>query len=131
MYSKTVFDAQRPIYVQLIERVKTRIVSGEYEPGGQIPSVRELADTEGVNPNTMQKALAELERIGLLNSQRTVGRFITEDNALIAKLRAELAEGYIARFIGEMAALGVTPDEAVKLILDFVKENGGIENGDS
>ena len=67
----------RPIYLQLMERIQTDIVSGKYKPGEKLPSVRELALDAAVNPNTMQKALSELERIGLVYSQRTSGRFIT------------------------------------------------------
>ncbi|MDR0905100.1 MAG: GntR family transcriptional regulator [Oscillospiraceae bacterium] len=114
------FDAQRPIYIQLIERVKTRIVSGEYPPGEQIPPVRELADASGVNPNTMQKALAELERDGLLTVQRTVGRFVTGDEDLIAKLKAELAQTHIARFLREITALGIDAGDAIRLLTDYI-----------
>ena len=72
-------DPSRPIYQQIIEKVETEIASGRYQPGQQLPSVRELALEAGVNPNTMQRALSELERGGLVTSRRTSGRFITED----------------------------------------------------
>ena len=72
-------DSDRPIYAQLVERIQTEIVSGYYPPGGKLPSVRELASVAAVNPNTMQKAFAELERSGLIVTQRTNGRTVTED----------------------------------------------------
>ena len=125
--SRTVFDAQRPIYVQLIERVKTRIVSGEYPPSEQIPSVRELAELSGVNPNTMQKALAELEREGLLSAQRTIGRFVTDDESLIKRLKTELAQTHIVRFLREMTALGIEGAAAVEMIKESIKNKGGEE----
>lgn len=78
-------NSERPIYAQIMERITMDIISGIYTPGAKLPSVRDLAQEAGVNPNTMQKALSELERTGLLFSQRTSGRFITEDLAMIEK----------------------------------------------
>lgn len=72
-------DSDRPIFIQIVERIQMEIISGKYSPGDKLPSVRELAAVAAVNPNTMQKALTELERTGLVYSQRTSGRFITED----------------------------------------------------
>ena len=83
----------RPIYAQLVERLQVRIVSGRYGPGERLPSVRELAAEASVNPNTMQKAFAELEKSGLILTQRTNGRTVTEDEALIQRSRQRLAEG--------------------------------------
>ena len=80
----------RPIYLQLMERIQTDIVSGKYKPGEKLPSVRELALDAAVNPNTMQKALSELERIGLVYSQRTSGRFITEDDTMLKELKTTI-----------------------------------------
>ena len=73
------FDGNAPIYTQLVDQIKLGIVSGEWIPGQRVPAVRELAVEAGVNPNTMQRALQELERQGLMFSQRTSGRFVTED----------------------------------------------------
>ena len=73
------FSNDAPIYTQLIQQIKVGIVAGVFPPGERLPSVRELATEAGVNPNTMQRALAELERDGLVYSQRTAGRFVTED----------------------------------------------------
>ena len=80
-------DNERPIYLQLMERIQQDIVSGVYKPGEKIPSVRDLALDAAVNPNTMQKALSELERSGLVYSQRTSGRFITEDAGMLKELK--------------------------------------------
>ena len=84
-------NPDRPVYVQLIERITTDIIAGIYPPGSKLPSVRDLAQTAGVNPNTMQKALSEMERTNLVYSQRTSGRFITEDLSMIDDLKTELA----------------------------------------
>lgn len=80
-------NSERPIYAQIIERITLDIISGIYLPGAKLPSVRDLAQDAGVNPNTMQKALSELERTGLVLSQRTSGRFITEDLTMIEKTK--------------------------------------------
>ena len=77
------FDSSRPIYAQLVERLKARILAGTYPPGGHLDSVRDLAAAAGVNPNTMQRALAQLETEGLVRTERTSGRYVTEDTELI------------------------------------------------
>ena len=95
-------DADRPIYAQLVERIQMQIVSGQYLPGGKLPSVRDLAAVAAVNPNTMQKAFAELERSGLIITQRTNGRTVTEDEEMIRKIRAELAREHVDMFFAKM-----------------------------
>ena len=92
-------DKDRPIYIQLVEELQSRIVSGRYPPGSKVASVRDLAAEAAVNPNTMQRALAELEQNGLLRAERTSGRFVTEDAALIASVRKELAREKIGAFV--------------------------------
>ena len=87
-----ILDKNRPIYLQLVETLQSRIVSGAYPPGAKIDSVRDLAAEAAVNPNTMQRALAELEQSGLLRAERTAGRFVTEDKELIAAVRNREAE---------------------------------------
>ena len=123
-----VFDADRPIYIQLIERIKMMIASGEYAPGARVPAVRELAEQTAVNPNTLQRAMAELEREGLLMSQRTSGRFITEDISAIMNLKKELASDQVKRFLDGMKAIGIPAEDAAKLILEY---EGDGKNGDS
>ena len=95
-------DSNRPIYPQIMERITMDIISGTYPPGSKLPSVRELAQEAGVNPNTMQKSLSELERTGLLYSQRTSGRFITEDTELIQRMKTTLATMQVREFIHKM-----------------------------
>lgn len=84
-------EENMPIYVQIMNKVREAIASGELSPGDRIASVRELASEFEVNPNTMQRALTELEREGLLISERTMGRFVTKDRELISELRKKAA----------------------------------------
>ena len=111
-----ILQSDRPIYAQLVERLKTEIVSGVYPPGGRLPSVRELAATASVNPNTMQKAFAELERTGLIITMRTSGRIVTEDTAMINETRRELAEEQISQFLTQMNNLGFDRSEINELL---------------
>ena len=110
------FDGSAPIYSQLVEQIKLGIVSGEWIPGQRVPAVRELAVDAGVNPNTMQRALQELERQGLMFSQRTSGRFVTEDTEMIEEAKRTLANRHITAFIRQMQALGYTRQEIVALL---------------
>ena len=93
-----IITADRPIYLQLVEQLELAIVAGEYRAGGKLPSVRELAAEAAVNPNTMQRAMQELEARGLINTQRTAGRTITEDETMIQALRQQKAQEQIAQF---------------------------------
>ena len=115
-------DADRPIYAQLVERIQMQIVSGHYPPGGRLPSVRELAGVAAVNPNTMQKAFAELERSGLIVTQRTNGRTVTEDGELIKSIRSGMAKEQVRDFFTKMKELGYTEQEAVELLKQQIKE---------
>lgn len=112
----------RPIYAQIIEKITLRIVSGFYAAGDKLPSVRDLAAEAGVNPNTMQKALMELERSGLIQTQRTSGRVITEDVAMIAKARQSIAETEIEAFLKKMKELGFDSKESISLAEKMIKE---------
>jgi GntR family transcriptional regulator len=109
-------DPKRPIYLQLIEQVERRIISGDYRPGGKLPSVRELAREAAVNPNTMQRALATLEQSGLLFTQRTTGRYITEDTKLIENIRKRLADETIATFLKQMQQMGFDRKQTIALL---------------
>ena len=115
-------DSARPIYLQIIERVQMDIVTGQYQPGDKLPSVRDLAQEAAVNPNTMQKALSELERSGLIYSQRTSGRFITEDKELIHQMKKELAAAEVSAFVAHMKQLGITPEEIRQLLAETIEE---------
>ncbi len=114
-------STDRPVYLQLIEQIQAEIIAGNYKPGDKLPSVRDLAAEATVNPNTMQKALSELERTGLLQTNRTSGRFITPDDTLIKNLRQETAKKQILEFIGKMHQLGFESEEALNLFIETVK----------
>ncbi len=115
-------DSSRPIYLQIIERVQMDVITGRYQPGDKLPSVRDLAQEAAVNPNTMQKALSELERSGLIYSQRTSGRFITEDKELIHQMKKELAAAEVSAFVAHMKQLGITPEEIRQLLAETIEE---------
>ncbi len=115
-------DSSRPIYLQIIERVQMDIITGRYQPGDKLPSVRDLAQEAAVNPNTMQKALSELERSGLIYSQRTSGRFITEDKELIHQMKKELAAAEVSAFVAHMKQLDITPEEIRQLLAETIEE---------
>ena len=110
------FTPDRPIYLQLQEQIKLQIVSGRHPPGGKMPAVRDLAEDASVNPNTVQRALTELEREGLLHTQRTSGRFVTEDKTVIEKTKNELATELIEAFLEKMAAIGYNKKETAEII---------------
>ena len=114
------FDDNRSIYIQLIEQIQIRILTGVYEPGSRLPAVRELAAEAGVNPNTMQRALAELENTGLVYSLRTSGRFVTEDEKLTEELKKNFAQKEVHEFCGKMQSLGYTKEEIVNFIKEIV-----------
>lgn len=114
-------DSDRPIFIQIVERIQMEIISGKYSPGDKLPSVRDLAAVAAVNPNTMQKALTELERTGLVYSQRTSGRFITEDAKMIEELKNNLAQEQIKEFLENMSKLGYKKSETLSLIQEILE----------
>ena len=114
--------SDRPIYSQLIEQIQIRICSGIYAPGSKLPSVRELAQEAAVNPNTMQKALSKLEEDGLLYTNRTSGRFITEDANMIQQAKHQLAEEQISEFLERMKSLGFDKTETLSIIASMLEE---------
>lgn len=119
-------SADKPIYSQLVEIIQLQIISGRYKAGDRLPSVRELAAEASVNPNTMQKALAELERNALIITQRTSGRIVTEDTELIQKTQSTLADEYIKNFFNAMKELGYSAGEILQLIQKAAeKESAG------
>lgn len=120
------FDSNLPIYLQIMNEIKRLIVTDVYETSDKIPSVRELAVEFGVNPNTVQRALSELEREGLLNSERTSGRFISEDKALIDKLKLDVIFQKVDQFISEVKLYGCSDEMIIKTVkerLDHGKVN--------
>ncbi|MCI8560155.1 MAG: GntR family transcriptional regulator [Dorea sp.] len=115
-------DNNRPIYIQIMERIQLDIISGVYKPGDRLPSVRELALQAAVNPNTMQKALSELERSGIVYSKRTSGRLITEDESMLRHLKTRLAQEHILAFLEKMDKLGFSKEEILTLTQEQLKE---------
>ncbi len=114
--------SDRPIYAQLVEQIQLMIVSGIYSPGSKLPSVRDMASEAAVNPNTMQRALSQLESEGLLYSQRTSGRFVTEDVNMIAQIKKNLAVELIHEFIEKMNRLGYENRQSIALLEQTIKE---------
>ncbi|NBI91555.1 GntR family transcriptional regulator [Lachnospiraceae bacterium] len=115
-------SADKPIYSQLVEIIQIQIISGRYKAGDRLPSVRELAAEASVNPNTMQKALAELEHNCLIVTQRTSGRIVTEDTELIHKTQKHLAEEHIQNFFRTMNGLGYSPEEILLLVKETAEK---------
>lgn len=112
------FDSGAPIWLQLVTEFTRRIATGQWAAGTKVPSVRELASDLGVNPNTVQRALAELERNQLAVAERTAGRFVTSDADLITRSRLELARAAADTFIGQAMGLTLTRTEATRLITE-------------
>jgi len=118
------FSKEKSIYSQIVEHIKMCIISGEYKLGDKLPSVRELAALAAVNPNTMQRALQELEKMKLVFAKRTSGRFITEDKAMVDKLKEDFAKKQIIDFYQKMKSIGLTKNE----IINFVEKTFGEMN---
>jgi len=115
------FDNNIPIYIQLVEQLKIYIISGKIKSGERLPSVRELALQTKVNPNTMQKALVELEEMKLVFTERTNGKFVTNDQKLIEKYRKEYADELVKKYFASMESIGFDISDAVQ----YLKELGG------
>lgn len=110
------FDNDKPIYKQLVEKLETWIINGTYPPGSKLPSVRELAEESGVNPNTMQRALQELEAKGFVYTKRTSGRFVTDNHKIIEEGKASLAHTRIHTFLKEMNEIGIPFNQVIEYI---------------
>ena len=106
----------RPIYTQLLEQIEQKIISGEYEKGSKLPSVRELAAEAAVNPNTMQRAMAELENRGLIITNRTAGRVVTEDESILTQIRESRAKDFTEDYMSKMSELKYSKDEIINFI---------------
>lgn len=114
-------SSDKPVYLQLVDQIQAGIISGKYRPGDKLPSVREMAAQAMVNPNTMQRAMSELERDGLVYTNRTAGRFITSDEELIRQLRKGYISQIISEFLEKMGQLGINPEEITSLINEVSK----------
>jgi GntR family transcriptional regulator len=112
-----------PIYSQIIDQMSMRIASKAYVPGEKLPSVRDMAMDAGVNPNTMQRALGELERQGLLYTERTSGRYITKEEEVLKELHRKLAMGYIEELFEKLSGIGMSEEEIREAVNDWQKED--------
>ena len=117
-------DNKRPVYIQLKEEIKRRIITGIYGPGCKMPSVRDLAFEASVNPNTMQRALSDLENEGFIITQRTSGRTVTDDEGMLHEARKNLARKQVQEFLEKMEAIGFSKEEIVGLLGNEVDDNG-------
>lgn len=115
------FNNEVPIYLQIIDRFKMEIANGSLKSGDKVPSVRVLALSAGVNPNTMQKALSELERDGYLESRRTAGRFVTDRESQADTLKNDLAHKLCTEFCEGMSKVGFTPEESLIEYENYLK----------
>ncbi len=122
MYMEWKFKSGIPIYTQIIDEMTMRIASGAYSPGDKLPSVRDMAMDAGVNPNTMQRALSELERKGLVFSERTSGRFVTKEDSVLRKLHEELARVYFDEFAAKLQKIGMSKAEISEQIRKWLDE---------
>ena len=116
-------DNNKPVYIQLVEQLKVKIISGEIELDSKLDSVRSLAADAMVNPNTMQKALAELEREGFVYSKRTSGRFVTDNKELIEKERKNLVKDNVKMTLDTLINLGYTNEEILNLVEEILRED--------
>jgi DNA-binding transcriptional regulator YhcF (GntR family) len=116
-------NTDKPVYLQLVEQIQAGIISGKYKPGDKLPSVRDLATQATVNPNTMQRAMTELERDGLVYSNRTIGRFITSDEDLIAQLKKRYITQLVQEFLDKMKLLNIELNEIISYINQLSENN--------
>lgn len=115
------FSSDRPVYLQIAEKIVKKVLSGEYSAGEQIPTVRQIALEAAVNPNTVQHAFAELENEGLIISKGTLGRFVTEDTQTVAVCRRKMAEQLVREFAKNMEQLSIPKEQAIKMIEEVLK----------
>ncbi|NMB28011.1 MAG: GntR family transcriptional regulator [Tissierellia bacterium] len=116
------FNDNLPIYIQIMNLIKGKIVSGEIGKGDKLPSVREFSKKLKVNPNTVQRTYQELEREGLVFTQRGMGTFVTEDKEVIKKFKKGMATNIVNNFLIEMKKLGFTPSEIMDIISEWIEK---------
>lgn len=124
------FTSRAPVYMQIVSRIRADILGGVYQPDQQIPAVRQLALTAGVNPNTMQRAFAVLEAEQLFITRGTIGRFITTDTEVLARAREVMRRETVVRLIEEAAAVGISPAELIESIRAYENETAA-EKGEA
>lgn len=118
------FHATKPIYLQVADRICYSIVRGEIRSGDKLPSVREMAVEMGVNPNTIQRTYAEIERDGIVETKRGQGTFVKNDPALIASLRMRIQTEIMETFVENMKEIGLSKPEMLAAVQGFLKERG-------
>ena len=118
------FNSNRPIYQQIVDEIELRILNGTYEMGMRLPSVRDLAVLAAVNPNTMQRALAELEEMGLVTTQRNTGRTVTTDESAVSRARNSKADLIAETFLMQMKALGLSREEVLERLAKGENKEG-------
>lgn len=111
-----------PIYLQIVDELTVMIVREDYKPGEKLPSVRDLAMDAGVNPNTVQRALSELERKGLVRTERTSGRFVTTDEAVLKGVHDELSTNYMKEFVSKLHSIGMTNSDIIQSLQTYIKK---------
>lgn len=122
------FTSDKPIFSQLTDKIVSCILAGEYKAGEKLPSVRELAVIAAVNPNTAQRAMSELEELGLVDSQRNTGKFVTTDGEKIELVRALRGQLFAARYKGDMRSIGYSRGEATEILeKEYLKEEASNE----
>lgn len=119
------FMSDRPIYVQVSDQIVSGILTGTYKMGERLPSVREFAIIAAVNPNTIQRALSELESVGLIETQRNTGKFVTQEGSVIEMARKRRGEILAEEFLKSMAALGYTGEQTIGLLAEASKKEAG------
>lgn len=112
----SIFNNDRPIYLQIIDELKLEIISGKLSANEKLPSVRDLSQMLKVNPNTLQKALMELEREGLIYTERTNGKFVTQDKNIISSVKNEIIESKIVQFYEDMQKIGIQKEDIIKYL---------------
>ena len=115
------FTSDRPVYLQIADRITKSVLSGEYQPGEQMPTVRQLALEAAVNPNTVQHAFVELEYEGIIISKGTVGRYVTEDTQVVSMCRKKMAQRFVTDFMENMRQLSLSDEETITMIKEATK----------
>lgn len=119
------FQASKPIYMQIVDKINQQIVRNELKPGDKLPSVREMAVQSGVNPNTIQRTYTELERMAIVETKRGQGTFVVENEKVIQELKLQLQIDMISTFVNNMRELGFSEKEMVASIISYFGEGQG------
>ncbi|WP_417897108.1 GntR family transcriptional regulator [Bacillus haimaensis] len=119
------YDADKPIYLQIIDRISREIVRGDIKPGDKLPSVREMAIQSGVNPNTIQRTYSELERIEVVETKRGQGTFVTENLGMVVQLKKSMQASVVENFVKSMREIGVVETEIINSVEEFLSKGEG------